>query len=336
MAVVCPRCSNLFDPVTDCPRCGATPPDEPREAAAPPGHGPRWQQTALGRILIGLILSQGLFYGLRHLLTGVLLAYSGRTAQDVWEDVEHLILWQAIQAFGVIAGGILAGGGQRQGLFLGAVVGAWNGAVAVLLRQSPHHDVTMVAVYGQPLIHAALGALGGWVGSVIWQPIPAAAVPVALAPPPKAVKRPREPLLAGKVHWVRVLAGSAFVVVGTLSATMIFQKVMDVSGNRLGTSHAMMDRLITWEIKALAVLVGGALAGATTTNGVKQGLFVGVASSLALIGWQSPSPEVWFQAAGLILVSTLCLTMVGGWFGGQLFPPVFKGKRRRDLGLPSW
>src|SRR5262249_35039776 len=162
------RCSNIFDPVADCPRCGATPPDEPREAVAP-AHGPRWQQTSWGRILIGLILSQGLFYGLRYLLTGVLLAYSARSAKDVWEDVEHLVLWQAIEAFGIIAGGILAGGGQRKGLTFGAVVGASNGVLAVLFRQNPGHDLTLIGLCGQPLIHAALGALGGWVGSVIWK-----------------------------------------------------------------------------------------------------------------------------------------------------------------------
>jgi hypothetical protein len=336
MALVCPRCSNIYDTDGACPRCGAAAPAAERDAGAP-GHGPRWQQSAWGRILIGLIVSQGLFYGLRRLLTGVLLAYSGGSAQDAWENVEYLLLWQAAQAVGLLAGGLLAGGGQRHGLTIGAIVGAWNGALAVLFRQNPGQDVTVVGLYGLPMLHAAFAAVGGWVGSLIWKPIPAEAVPVALSPPRKAVKAPRVSPLAGKVHWLRVLAGSAFVVAGTLSATVLFQKVMDLSGNRFGsTSHYTMDQLITWEIRALAILVGGALAGATTPNGLKQGLFAGFASGFVLIGLQAPNNDAWPKAAALILLSTVSLTTAGGWFGGQLFPPVVKLGRRRDLGLPSW
>ena len=60
--------------------------------------GPRWQQTAWGRILIGLILAQGLFYGLRHLVTGILLASSETSPQEVWSDVRNLLLLQALFA----------------------------------------------------------------------------------------------------------------------------------------------------------------------------------------------------------------------------------------------
>lgn len=335
MAVVCPRCSNTYEPITACPRCGAAAPVVEREAPAP-GHGPLWQQTAWGRILIGLILSQGLFYGLRHLLTGVLLAVQGGNAQDLWDDVQNLLLLQAIQAIGLLAGGLLAGGGQRHGLVLGAVVGAWNGVFAVMFRQNPAQELTAVGLYGQPLLHAAVGAVGGLLGSLIWAPIPVAAVPLALAPPRKPVRPPGRPMLAGKVYWFRVLAGAAFAVAGTLSATMIFQQVLEVSGNKLGTSHELQDRLITWEIKALAVLVGGMLAGATTPNGLKQGLFVGFMASLVLIVVQAPHTEAWLPIAALILGGTLSLAMAGGWFGGQLFPPVVKINRRRDFGMPSW
>ncbi len=335
MALVCPRCSNIFDSASACPRCGAQAPAGEADASAP-GRGPRWQQTAWGRILIGLIVSQGLFYGLRHLLTGVLMAVSGESAQELWDNVQNLLLLQSIQGIGLVAGGLLAGGGQRNGLVLGAVVGAWNGVLAVTLQQTPGLQPTLVGLYGQPLLHAALAAIGGWLGSVIWAPIPAAAVPLALAPPPKAVKPPRVSPFAGKVYWFRVLAGSAFVVAGTLSATMIFQRMLDMSGGKLGTADVMQDRLITWEIKSLAILVGGALAGATTPNGMKQGLFVGFAASLILVGVQAPPTDAWLRAAGLIACSTFSLAMVGGWFGGQLFPPVIKFDRRRDFGLPSW
>ena len=85
--------------------------------------------------------------------------------------------------------------------------------------------------------------------------------------------------------------GSGLAVVGTLSATAIFRKVLDVSGGQLGTTHALQDQIITWEIKALAVMAGGFLAGMATPNGLKQGLFVGVFGSVVLIGLQAPTSD---------------------------------------------
>src|SRR5262245_15954477 len=105
MALVCPRCTNIYESDAGCPRCGAAEPVAEVEGSTP-GHGPRWQQTTWGRILIGLILSQGLFYGLRHLLTAGLLAFHGGSAQDLWRDVTNLLLLQALQVLGLIAGGM--------------------------------------------------------------------------------------------------------------------------------------------------------------------------------------------------------------------------------------
>src|SRR5262245_47546147 len=112
MALVCQRCSNIYDTPSGCPRCGAAAPPADSDAGGL-AHGPRWQQTTWGRILIGLIVCQGLFYGLRHLFTAGLLAIQGGTAQELWENVQNLLLLQGIQILGLVAGGMLAGGGQR-------------------------------------------------------------------------------------------------------------------------------------------------------------------------------------------------------------------------------
>src|SRR4051794_12287810 len=99
MPVVCSRCSNPFEPGQPCPRCGAPSPVV-ATAAASPGQGPRWQQTVPGRLLIGLVLAQGLFYGLRHLLTGVLMAVREDEA-DLWSDPRNVFLLFSIQLFAV-------------------------------------------------------------------------------------------------------------------------------------------------------------------------------------------------------------------------------------------
>jgi hypothetical protein len=278
------------------------------------------------------MLSQGLFYGLRQLITGIVLASSGSSADEVWGDVGNLVLLQGIQLFGLIVGGMLAGGGQRSGLVVGAVVGAWNGVLAAMLRQNPTQELTLVNLYGQPLLHSAIGAIGGWVGALIWKPIPASAVPTILIPRRKKPPRRRSPLLAGRISWFRILVGAAFAVGGTLAATLIFQKLMDLSAGKLANTPPLQDQIITWEIKALALLVGGALAGSTTANGFKQGLLVGLATCVVLVGVQAPRTEALFEVAAYTALSTFTLCVVGGWFGGQLFPPLIKMDRRRGLG----
>src|SRR5205823_5149011 len=138
----------------------------------------------------------------------------------------------------------------------------------------PAQAVNLVGLYGLPALHASFGALGGLLGQIIWRPVPLSGVPVALSPNRKPAQRRKKPLFAGPIAWFRVLAGSAFNIAGTLSATMILDKVSEVSHGKLGPTSDLQDQLITWELKALALLVGGALAGATTTNGLKQGLVV--------------------------------------------------------------
>jgi hypothetical protein len=331
MAMVCARCNHIFEQSGSCPRCGAVPQAGVLESSPAPTPGPRWQQTAWGRILIGLVVAQGLFYGMRHLVTGILLASSEGSAHEMWTDVRNVLILQGIQLFGLVVGGVLAGGGQRSGLVLGAVVGAWNGVLSVLLRQNPAQEVTAVGLYAQPMLQAAVGAVGGMVGGLIWKPIPTSAVPTALIKLRKKPPRRKSALLAGRVSWLRVVAGIAFAVGGTLSATLIFHKVIDVSGGRLGTTHALQDRIITWEIKALVLILGGALAGSTAANGLKQGLLVALGTAVVLIGLQAPRTDAWLDVAFYTTLSTLTLCSAGGWFGGQLFPPLLKFDRRRGV-----
>src|SRR5262249_4672365 len=154
MSVVCSRCSNVYDSAGACPRCGAPAPASDLDAGL--GHGPRWQQTVWGRILIGLILAQGLFYGLRHLLIGIVLAVADEGETD---PRPRILLLMGMQVFGLFVGGLLAGGGQRAGLLLGGLVGVWNGVLALMLDQNPAQNALGIGLFTQPLLHAAVGAI---------------------------------------------------------------------------------------------------------------------------------------------------------------------------------
>jgi hypothetical protein len=333
MPVVCSRCNNHFEPGRPCPRCGAPSPVAVPGTAALPGQGPRWQQTVPGRLLIGLVLAQGLFYGLRHLLTGVLLA-TQEGEPDLWSDPRNVFLLSSIQLFSVFVGGLFAGSGQRFGSFLGLLVGVWSGVFASLMTQNPAGDIAALGFLTQPLLQIGPGLLGGLIGSLVWQPIlhtPA----TFLRPTPKNTATPSVPLFAGPIAWGRVLLGCAAVVLASLYAAKLFDRLIDLTGNKLGTGDDFQDRLITWEIKAFLVLLGAVLAGAATRNGLKQGLIVGLFASSILIGMQAPRAQSPFGLIVFTLGGTVGLCLVGGWFGGQLFPQLMS-RHRPTSGSPSW
>ena len=334
----CPQCSTSYEQRLQCPECNVRLLyQESHRPGRVPGLPTRWQHTPWGRIFIGILLSQGLFYGLRHFVTAWILAVKGEGAlAETWFSLEGVILIQALQVGSLLFGGLLAGSGQRHGAALGAVVGVWNGVFSVLAQQGPVPGLTAVTLYGQPMLHTAVGAVGGWLGSIIWKPLPGPG-PFGgsrLVRKLKVAQR-KVSLFAGRVAWFRVAAGAVLAVVGTLSATLILEFVARASESRLATASDLIDRVVTWEIKALAVLIGGALAGSNTPNGVKQGLFVGLVTSVVLAALEARFPGRWLEIAGMITVSSLALSLVGGWFGSQLFPPVLRYRRQRGLGPAS-
>jgi len=91
---------------------------------------------------------------------------------------------------------------------------------------------------------------------------------------------------------------------------------------------------VTWEISALAMIVGGALAGATTRNGSKQGFCVGVGTATVLAGIRLATRTHTLELLILMLISALSLCFVGGWFGGHLLPPVYRSRRKRVSAAP--
>ncbi len=175
MAMVCPQCSTTYEQRLQCPLCGVRLQyhDHRRVRDGSGGSLSRWQQTPWGRILVGLLLSQGMFYGLRHLVTAILMGVWGEEAlREMWGTPTGFFVVQGMRIFALLAGAVLAGGGQRYGFVLGAVVGAWNGVLSVLWLSGPAQSLTTVAILGQPLLQAAVGAVGGWLGCAFWKPLP--------------------------------------------------------------------------------------------------------------------------------------------------------------------
>jgi hypothetical protein len=332
MAMVCPQCLRDFDQRLHCPTCGArlVYQAQRRDGDGVPGAGPAWQQTPWGRIVIGLLVAQGLCFGLQQLCTAGILASGDETAGDIWRTLYGLLLLQGLQVVGLLAGGALAGAGKRHGVLFGAIVGLWNGIIFVILQNGNSQLFTPVTLYGQPILQTAFGALGGLLGCVIWKPPAVLQLPgVGPSVPSVAPSKPFA-LFEGPVAWWRVLAGSLLAVGGSLWANVILDLVVEASEGKMSVRTHLQANLVTWEITALAMLVGGALAGFSTRNGLKQGLCVGLGVASVLVGVRLGDGRVNYDALLLTAGMALAFGLCGGWFGCTLFPPVVA--RPRSVG----
>lgn len=333
MAMVCPKCNGTFEQRLNCPTC-----DVRLLFQTPRRHGGRgeaetaWQQTPWGRLLIGLVLSQGLYYGLRHLCTALMLAGSEESTQAFWTTPAGLILLQSLQAGGVLVAGMLAGAGHRQAVLYGLLLGLWGGVIDLLVQSLSGHMLTTVLALGLPILQAFFGGLGGMIGSAVWKPLPVVGLGASSGKPGPRFADSRRKLasyFAGPIAWVRVGMGIAVAVGGALWAHAILELVVEASEGMLLPETKFQSELVTWEITALVMAFGSALAGATTRNPLKQGLCVGLGTCTILLGLHLGTPVLPVRVLLFTLGTAMFLGFLGSWFGGQLFPPLALIPRQR-------
>jgi hypothetical protein len=116
MAMVCPQCGSTNEQQLLCPECGVRLVfhDLSRSQAVASWKRSRWMFTPVGRVVVGVLLAQGLFYALRHLFTGILMMLDGEDASSqAWTTFHGLLFLQALQVLVPAFGGVLAGAGHR-------------------------------------------------------------------------------------------------------------------------------------------------------------------------------------------------------------------------------
>jgi hypothetical protein len=344
MSMVCPKCNASFEQRIQCPTCSVRLLYQAAPRSAAPGlpGQAQWQHTPFGRIFVGLLLAQGLYHGLQQLCTAGLLATSAESSKEVWATLFGLVLLQGLQAVGLLVGGMLAGAGQRRGMLIGTVLGILFCLILFVIDLLSSRRLTSFAAlgeaatwnsvtgYGQPLLLIALSAMGGLMGSLVWRPLPTLTVPGVDKRGSLGLSGRRKPgLFDGPIAWGRVAFGVGLVVAGNCWANVILKFALDSSEGTLTISSRLQAHLVTMEICALAAVIGSALAGATTLNGLKQGLCVGVVATVTLLSVQMQSSHPAANKMIFTALSTLGLSMAGGWFGGHLFPPVYAPVRRK-------
>lgn len=329
-----------------CPRCGGP---TTSGAAPAPEASPRVPFGFWARMAVGLLLAQGLYFGLRQAVTAI-------TSGGFWDGPSGLAIVQALQAIGLVIGGAVAGAGQSRGLIAGTLLGLWNAALLLTIPGGVPGQVTAASLVAVPAMQAFVGALGGVLGGVIWPPLPrmpeppGASVPTVptLADPPAAPAygRPDFPEMPARVakprglriEWHRLLGGLVLAVGGTLFADLL------TAGVGFG-----QHRFLAWELSALSLFVGGTIAGSNSRNGAPVGLILGVISAVMLVGalasnrtmsnvqvyllelfgrTQSEAPPA--LALFLLVLHAVCLGLLGGWFGALLLPPLGAPRRRLD------
>jgi hypothetical protein len=341
MAMVCPQCKASHEQSLHCPSCGVRllyQSHQRRPEGSSSGSTGQWLHTAVGRVIAGILLAQGLAYGLQLLCTAGALAAADDVEQSVWSTLYGLVLLQVLQGMSLLIGGGLAGAGQRRAPLLGLVVGLVHGVLFLSIQRLQGTPQTEISLYGQPILHVVFGVVGAIIGTCIWRPLPTLAMPEFETDKdfqPLRSRKSRFALLSGPIAWGRVFAGIVFVTAGFLWGPGMLSVMLDASQGKLRVTDHLQAQLVTWEIIGLATLFGGAMAGATTRNGLKQGLFVGLGASIVLVGNYLGGKAFLLEQSLYMVGSIVCLTLVGGWFGGQLFPPVQGIPRFRSMGAAS-
>lgn len=345
MTRVCPRCRGLSQDTFICPTCGVQTQEADQSAAADVESSafPDAPNVASG-LLIGLLIAQGSTYAVRHLVSAALLG--GREPSAVagfWSGIEGTAASQFIQAVAVFIAAIVAGAGQQRPMAVGAILGALNGFLLVAFQVVFRQPLDPLILFAQPVVHAALGAIGASVGGRIWQPAPELPfLPMAGEPASDMLSivlpERSEIVEIEPFPWTRILLGTFVAAGGSFASRWIRDFVVMAGG---GTGHEMQSTLITWEIAAVAQIIGGIIAGSNSQNGAVYGFWTGLLSASlvvlipSLAAGRISGPEIsevsaWLLGSSLregspaaIVVQgiqALVFGFVGGWLGSLILP----------------
>lgn len=376
MPRVCPRCQNSFNDRIICPTCNVRLLPAGSALYEVGGSGlsspeGRWQQTTVGRAVVGLMLAQGLYYGLWQLFSAFFLAVGSNAIIGDWSrsPPEGWVWWaiQGIQAISVLFGGIMAGVGQRWGSLLGLGVGLINSliflSVQTVVRSELASSPALATeeLFIPTVLQMACGAIGGLIGCMVWRPIIPIVGPTGTTPTPGThltslnLSRRVFRSFRGPVSWVRVGVGIALAVTLSMWSDWLLGFLLrGQEGVKMSVPTQLHAKFVTWEFSVLALIVGAAIGGSNTRYGLKHGLLVGLGAFgvLALFYNQEilievpqailyryflhidlKNSQLGLSEKGEMIVlsffSVLPLGMLGGWFGGQLLPPLVRMPRQK-------
>lgn len=334
MSMVCPQCKKAFEQLLECPDCQVRMDYHARSFdrdAFERDENDQWQETPGGRVLVGLLVAQGLGYALQQLISAGFLIWGDDNSREFWNSLGGYAFLHALQGACLVLGATLAGAGQTSAILFGSFIGLFNGIIFALLQKQGEELLPDYLVFAQPVVHLIFGAFGGWLGARIWKPAPPlqfGTAPTQISSFSWASLNPFQ-FFQGPIHWRRVLIAIVPVVAGALYSKRILRALLDWSEGGLKISSHLQNKVILYEILALVTFVGAMIAGSSTFNGLKQGLCVGVGATMVLVGMQMGNPTTAMDVVIFQSIIVMAASLAGGWFGGKLFPPLGGEQRKR-------
>ncbi len=346
MQLYCPSCQATYSAASRCPQCGDRLVTPAEAFAAIPDHVPPpptlLRPTAGSRIAVGCVLAIGLYLGLRE--------WAGAAFPDDgwWASTAGVAVTVCLRALGVLVGGLLAGAGRERGVTTGSAVGLVCGGLYLIADGVTGAD--LLAADG--VVWAGLAVLAaavGLIGSRVWPPpvdlpdhvpVQRSSSLVRLAEEGKKARAPRP------TAWARVLLGVVLAVSGVATADTARSGLKKASAGMLNLGGPAHAPLVDLQLAALAIGLAGAVAGANTGAGLRHGLIVGLLAGGGVVGLAAAGMETVYPvtegllrmlglpatdlAGGPAMIAVMLAVAggcaAGGWFGGQLLPPL----------APSW
>lgn len=343
MRKVCLQCHGVFDTQFLCPKCGVQLLEVSEQSSALlHGRGGEEASAPVGmatRFIAGYLLALGSFYGMSLIGSGFFLMLG---EENGWSSVLGRFIQPGLLMFAAVLGGMLAGAGNPRGLAAGGAIGLFHAMTVVGAMFAGGHPPQGMMLYAGWILLPLMGAIGGRYGRFIWPPLsdvfnPAPIeVPVEVAKKGKKKKGPSTP-----TAWFRVIGGTALAIGCTVWAGRIREYIVGTSGGTFVVDSRIQVQFVTWVIAALAIVVGGAFAGASTRAGIRHGLLVGFFACVgifliysqvireplpaerffaALVGLPEESENSPARIGLFLLTNALVLSVVGGCLGSTLFP----------------
>jgi hypothetical protein len=338
---VCRQCNGVFDTQFLCPKCGIQLSEISELSGSVYARNPEDIKPVgmATRFLAGLLLAQGLFYGLTLVGTGYFLFVG---AENGWNSVIGRFMRPVLLLSSALLGSMLAGAGNPRAIAAGAALGLFHAlAVAGVLflgGSRPETVMQLVALGTVPVI----GAAGARYGRMMWPPLSDVfdfnPLPTPDVKASKSKKKLKESI---PIAWFRIIGGAALAIGCTVWAGKIREYIVGTSGGAFMVDSRIQVQFVTWVIASLAVVIGGIFAGASTRAGLRHGLLVGLISCLGIFVIYSqvikealPAEYFFAHVAGLpeeeantpariglfLLTNAMLLSILGGWLGSTLLP----------------
>lgn len=349
MQLYCQSCQAAFAGMSHCPRCGnrLLAPQEsfihnPSAKKPPPDPIP---STFANRLALGLLVGLGVAMGLRELHAAALML-SNQSVGEGWTDSNSQPSVLAMRLIAVLCGGLLAGAGRHAGLPVGAACGLAFGVILTGFDIYAAGSIRSMMEFAMLPAFIALAAIAGAIGAWVWpadvilpEPVRASShgsslAALAVEEAALATERP--------TNWFAILPGAMLVMIGVMASDPIRMTLFKYSNGWLNTGGLNRGADIGLQIAAIAAMIGGFVAGAGSTSGLKHGLLAAMlAGAGLLIGARNradglfpalegflklftiePEPLSSPRIAISVMLGLFMIMGVFGWLGSQLLPPL--------------